>query len=1189
MKLQKPKQLLATISAILFSFSAFSQDGRITSNVTKACQYSSNAMVTFTELSSGSPDSTITFKYRINGSSPYIVTTLIGDYTVKVPVNTNTLGSFTYTLDSVRYDEGPYFAATGGTSGQKAVTISIGTSSSGTGYFSACRNQIPFYWGSTKIDSAGSYSTILKNSYGCDSFVTATFSLISNTDTSISRDTVCFSQFPYSKYGLTFTKPGTYYQSLFNGIASPYKFPADTSVLSSSLGYLYSQMYAFASAGTAGNHDNFGQKAFDISNDLMGNDMLVHSQGYGFFNRDYQYTETQNVANYRRSDVARRRFFDMLYTIKGILDAIDVAPFSTVNREAIKGQSYGLRAYCYYYLVNYFQQTYFGNTTLRGLPIIKEKVVVNNSYGTVQDIYNLMISDLTNAETLLTGKVINDKTVFGISAVYGFRARVALLQNDWANAALYANKSYTSVGATTLMTPTQYKEGFSKISNPEWIWGSYITAPTATIYASFFSHFDIKTNGYASLGGQKKITKYLYDKIPVGDVRKTMFQQAATLSGTSSIYTDAVASYTTPTSTSPVYNQLKFRVPTPGSWAADYVYMRTAEMYLIEAEAKARLGNNAGSRTVLETLIKSRYPAYSAASFSGSTLIDEILLQRRIELWGEGFSLIDLKRTNAGLNRPTGTGNHGSGIDPVVYTLPAGSPLMVWVTPTRDSGLIIPCEKVEKLVLTKKVVKETINKSVCTSQLPYTWNGNDYNSSGVYFYFATTQDNSCDSLAILNLSINNCNIGIAGNCISPKNSSIKNAILKLSGDTYANALSDNNGNYSFTLATGNYILKPTKNNDIKKNNGVTAIDIILTQRHILNATRLNSAFKIIAADVNNDKSVSNIDVIFMKRLILGIDTTFKGNRLWAFVDSAYKFPDTTNPFPYKDSISVSNLTSNKTNQTFIGVKLGDVNYDWNPMLARGVANKPVELVYELRSALKVRPDGKTDTDFQSDLIHIPITVNNFNNLTALQYTLNFNNKDYEYVGIENNKLGIEFNQQQATRNGSISFLWANAKGEAQRLEDGSVLFEIVLKPKQGIRNWELGIGGEPIKNLQLTINNSITEIEAWDKDNLQHNIILTKRETNNEKPVTRNEWFSVSPNPNDGNIVVAIAANATKKIIFELTDAQSKTLYSQRIEVIKGTNNFKLNLNKNSKLLHGIYFIKAIGLDGVEVKKVLVK
>jgi hypothetical protein len=351
-----------------------------------------------------------------------------------------------------------------------------------------------------------------------------------------------------------------------------------------------------------------------------------------------------------------------------ILTVLPKAKGSDAEKAVIKGQALGIRAYCHFYLINYQQQTYKGNENKPGVPVQTEKTSGSVGRGTVQQVYDQIIADLKQAEQLLTGVTFADKTAFDIHVVQGFRARTALIMNDWATAASYANKAYNYGGSPQLMSTTQYKDGFSRISNPEWMWGSYIPATNATIYASFFSHFDPKTNGYASLGQFKKITKDLYDKIPSGDVRKSVFQKPG--SGTT---------------TSPDYSQLKFKVPTPPSFAGDYVYMRTAEMYLIEAEALARQGNEPAAKTSLETLIKTRYPAYSASTFSGQTLIDEILLQRRIELWGEGFSLIDIKRTNRGLNRPTGAGNHGNpNLDPVVYILPDASSRFLMRIPQRE-------------------------------------------------------------------------------------------------------------------------------------------------------------------------------------------------------------------------------------------------------------------------------------------------------------------------------------------------------------------------------------------------------------------------------------------------------------------------------------------------------------------------
>ncbi|MEO6228865.1 MAG: RagB/SusD family nutrient uptake outer membrane protein [Ferruginibacter sp.] len=426
----------------------------------------------------------------------------------------------------------------------------------------------------------------------------------------------------------------------------------------------------FASGtGASTGHDNYGQKSFDLQNDLMGNDMVVHAVGYGWYNADYTLAEWLRVEDGRQSDNAWFFYYDIIKqanTILGIVDGITDA--SDSQKDLIRGQCIALRAYGYFYLANYFQQTYKGNEDKPGVPVHTDIPLESGGRGKLQDVYTQIIADLTQAETLLTGKQRSSKSVIDVSVVRGFRARVALLMEDWPTAATYAKKAYTGY---TLMIGSQYSStaAFSSINNAEWMWGSQIPADQATIYASFFSHMDIRTGGYAALGGEKKITKALYDQIDPADVRKTIWKTPGTGS-----------------SSDPDYNQKKFQVPDPNNkWAADYLYMRAAEFYLIEAEALARQSQDGPARTALETLIKTRFPAYSAASFSGAALIAEILLQRRIELWGEGMSLMDIKRLNQGLNRPTGAGNHGApSYEPGVYTTSPADPRFLMRIPRRE-------------------------------------------------------------------------------------------------------------------------------------------------------------------------------------------------------------------------------------------------------------------------------------------------------------------------------------------------------------------------------------------------------------------------------------------------------------------------------------------------------------------------
>lgn len=417
------------------------------------------------------------------------------------------------------------------------------------------------------------------------------------------------------------------------------------------------------------NHGNFGPKSYDIVADLMGNDMVVHSQGYGWFNTDYRYTAQMSAAPSSRSDVMWAFYYQIISNANGILANIDAAAGADEVKNSIKGQALAIRAHCYYNLIQWFQHTYKGNESAPGVPIYTAPTTVGAPRGTVQDVYNLIIDDLTNAENLLNGTTREHISNINVNTVQAIRARVALTQEDWATAATYANKARQG---HTPMSAGQYTQGFSKMTdgNPEWIWGFEVITDQATIYASFYSHMDIAMGGYAALGGQKKITKALYDLIPAGDVRKLVWTAPGSGGGSN-----------------PDYNQTKFHAPVPGNWAADYLMIRAAEMYLIEAEALARQGgaNETQAISVLEQLIQARNPAYTAAGLTGTGLINEILLQRRIELWGEGFGIHDIKRLKTGLNRPTGAGNHGlPNYDPITYTLPDGDPKFLMRIPQAE-------------------------------------------------------------------------------------------------------------------------------------------------------------------------------------------------------------------------------------------------------------------------------------------------------------------------------------------------------------------------------------------------------------------------------------------------------------------------------------------------------------------------
>ena len=113
------------------------------------------------------------------------------------------------------------------------------------------------------------------------------------------------------------------------------------------------------------------------------------------------------------------------------------------------------------------------------------------------------------------------------------------------------------------------------------------------------------------------------------------------------------------------------------NWEADYIYMRVSEMILTEAEALAHKGDGAGAAQVLKELMSQRDPSWNMASVT----VDDVYQQRRLELWGEGFSLFDHLRLKKGIDRNYDGSNH---LSSARYTIDAGSWYFLYQLPLRE-------------------------------------------------------------------------------------------------------------------------------------------------------------------------------------------------------------------------------------------------------------------------------------------------------------------------------------------------------------------------------------------------------------------------------------------------------------------------------------------------------------------------
>ncbi len=118
-----------------------------------------------------------------------------------------------------------------------------------------------------------------------------------------------------------------------------------------------------------------------------------------------------------------------------------------------------------------------------------------------------------------------------------------------------------------------------------------------------------------------------------------------------------------------------------------------------------------------------------------------------------------------------------------------------------------------------------------------------------------------------------------------------------------------------------YVLKPQLLTEVER--GVSGLDLVLTQRHILGLKEFTSPYQWIAADVNRSRSINSLDLVEIRKIILGTRTQFPNNvPSWVFVDETYEFPFGPLGEKFKDTIVTR---SPSVNQNFVAVKMGDVD------------------------------------------------------------------------------------------------------------------------------------------------------------------------------------------------------------------------------------------------------------------------
>ena len=415
---------------------------------------------------------------------------------------------------------------------------------------------------------------------------------------------------------------------------------------------LYLMMVNTGTGGTNLDHDDFGQKGYDIYSDLLSSDMVLSGITYGWYRNIANLTATEdftNNSNYK----PWRYYYRIAYAANDVIAGLggnDFVPVSDVDKAAM-GQAKAMRAYSYFYLLQFFTSKY--DPTADAIPLYTDTSVNSKPKAKQSEVYSQIVKDLTEAATLLDGFTRANKGMINKQVAQGLLAYTYAAMGENAKAATVSQEIINSSPTITSREQTVYSEedkkggGFNDLTTASWMWGFDLTTANDMDLVSWWGQTDIFTYSYSWVGDAKSIDLDLYAQIKPDDIRKKQFRSVTENSaGYTTTDADQPGDYTAVPINKFYANDRKIggqRIVT-----TDYVFMRLDEFHLLAAETLAKSGNEATAKAILKNFLSNRMTDVNYIdALSGVALQKEIYLQTRIELWGEGKSYLAMKRNKA--------------------------------------------------------------------------------------------------------------------------------------------------------------------------------------------------------------------------------------------------------------------------------------------------------------------------------------------------------------------------------------------------------------------------------------------------------------------------------------------------------------------------------------------------------------
>lgn len=324
----------------------------------------------------------------------------------------------------------------------------------------------------------------------------------------------------------------------------------------------------------------------------------------------------------------------------------------------------------------------------------------------------------------------------------------------------------------------------------------------------------------------------------------------------------------------------------------------------------------------------------------------------------------------------------------------------------------------------------------------------------------------CETYVLIQDNNVSCHWGVghlAGTINTEDAEAMEGVEVELSGNHFMAMQTKADGIYNFEDLEPGYDYTVTPNHDKDYLNGLSTFDLVLMTKHALGLQPLDSPYKMVAADVNNDRRITALDAIAMRRMLLHIADKFENNTSWRFIPADYVFPDPTNPWKedFPEVININELPGDLDGKDFVALKVGDIDLNAQAN-AQAVEARNARGQFFFQVAAPAFEAGQ--------VYHIPFRAEDLSWIQGYQLTLKLEQAAVELIDIEYGLAGPQHFGLRYLEDGLITTSWHQI-GETVA-NDSPVLFTLVVKALE-----------DGALEDALSISNRLTSAEAYHQDN----------------------------------------------------------------------------------------------------------